>query len=81
MLKASASGTDGRDFKSQYTSKSNLGALLAALLDAWCYGVSARSGWPGFSTQRKGEMARSKCKLCLRVAAHQTKQIRPWDTV
>ena len=35
--------------------------LVVTLLDAWCYGVSVLTGWPGVSILWQGEEASSLC--------------------
>ena len=58
MVKVSASGAEGpgfdsrlrRDFsRSSHTSDLKIGTPVATLAGAWCYRVSAGTGWPGVS--------------------------------
>ena len=41
----------------RHTSDLKTGFFVAALPDAWYYKVSVRTGWPGVSTLRVGEIA------------------------
>ena len=49
---------------------------------AWCYRVSAGTGWPSVSILWLGEMESLVCNFLLSVVARKiSEQIRPWDTL
>ena len=82
MVKASASGAEDPGFESRlrrdffsgssHTSDLKIGTPVTTLPGAWHYRVSARTGRPGVSTLRLGEVERWICKFYLSVAARQT---------
>ena len=54
---------------SSHTSDLKIGTPVATLPGAWCYRVSAGTGWPGVSILCLGEMESLVCNFCLSVAA------------
>ena len=63
--------TCGRIFwgRSSHTSDLKIGTPVATLPGAWCYRVSAGTGWPSVSVLWVGEMESWICNFCLSVAA------------
>ena len=53
----------------------------ATLPGAWCFRVSAGTGWPGVSILWLDEVESLICSFYLSVAARKIEQIRPWDTL
>ena len=59
-----------RDFSgSSHTSDLKIGTAVATLPGAWCYRVSAGTGWLGVSILRLGERDSLICNFHLSVAA------------
>ena len=56
-------------FGSSHTSDLIIGTPVATLPGAWCYRVSAGTGWPGVSILWLGEMESWICNFYLSVAA------------
>ena len=54
---------DSRLTRSTHTSGLTAGTLAVILPGAWCYRVSAGTGWPGVSILRVGELASLICTL------------------
>ena len=54
---------------SSHTSDLKIGTPVAILPGAWCYRVSAGTGWPGVSILWLGEVESWMCNFCLSVAA------------
>ena len=54
---------------SSHNSDLNIGTPVATLPGAWCYRVSAGTGWPGVSIPRLGEMESLVWNFHLSVAA------------
>ena len=57
---------------SNHTSELNIGAPVATLPGAWCYRVSAETGWLGISRLWLGEIESLIYNFCLSVAEHTT---------
>ena len=84
MVKASASRAEDPGFESRLRRDFfgvKIGTPVATLPDAWCYRVSARTGWHGVSILWPGEMESLVCNFYLIVAARKIEQICPWDTL
>ena len=56
---------------SSHDSDLNIGTPVATLPGAWCYRVSAGTGWPGVSILWLGEMESLVCNFYLSVAARE----------
>ena len=67
-----------RDFSgSSHTSDLKIGTPVATLPSAWCYRVSAGTGWPGVSILWLDEMESLICNFYLSVAARKIVRADP----
>ena len=91
VVKAFASEAEDSGFESglhqdisglSHASDFKIGFQVATLPGAWCYRVSAGTGWPGVSILWLGEVESLICNFYLSVAARKIVCAdHPWDTL